>query len=563
MDKDNNYYVIFEDDITLGSNKFKERFDKLKPEFEKNDVLFLGYHMFTNKRAEDGNKTKYDTICDDTQLAIKPLDNNLYIGGFFSYSINKTGAKKLLDYIALNGIKHGIDYLVKIIAGLNVCEIQPFIVFSEWYEKKDKPIDTDIQMNYDSLDFNNTVEDRFEFIAKLDHIGDDIYFKPGTLMECMVEALKDEACVGFNTLGFFKNKIEDREKLTSSMYFKETDGIYVKKSALIKNRPLALVPATALAAPTLAPAPTLALATALDKKLRVKMLCNWCSSEQLCKEWATMYNTTNIELTWTEVATEIDNYVIINKPGPNGTDYYDPQRTIVFQMEPWVADETKKWGVKTWGEWATPEPLKFLKVFTHKTHLNNVQWQIDYPFHTQPVPGGDAKQNRIATICSVKNFDEGHLLRNKFIHYLETLAPSSLIDVWGQENYQQFRTSYKGPVPEENKYNVYANYKYCFAAENNLEYNYATEKIWECILCESLCFYWGCPNLEDYLDPLAFVRLPLEDPAAALKIIQQAMAEDWWTQRIEVIKQMKERILTKLGFFPMLAEELIYNKIIK
>ena len=52
------------------------------------------------------------------------------------------------------------------------------------------------------------------------------------------------------------------------------------------------------------------------------------------------------------------------------------------------------------------------------------------------------------------------------------------------------------------------------------------------------------------------MRLPLEDPAAALKIIQQAMAEDWWTQRIEVIKQMKEKILNKLGFFPLLKDVL-------
>jgi hypothetical protein len=99
---------------------------------------------------------------------------------------------------------------------------------------------------------------------------------------------------------------------------------------------------------------------------------------------------------------------------------------------------------------------------------------------------------------------------------------------------------------------VYARYKYCFVAENNSEHNYATEKIWECILCESLCFYWGCPNLEEYLDPHSFVRLPLEDPAAALKIMQQAIKEDWWSQRIETIKLMKEKILTKLGFFPLL-----------
>jgi hypothetical protein len=91
------------------------------------------------------------------------------------------------------------------------------------------------------------------------------------------------------------------------------------------------------------------------------------------------------------------------------------------------------------------------------------------------------------------------------------------------------------------------------AVENNSEHNYATEKLWEAILCESLCFYWGCPNLEEYLDTAAFVRLPLEDPTAALQIIQQAIAEDWWSQRIGVIKQMKAKILNELGFFPLIS----------
>jgi len=260
------------------------------------------------------------------------------------------------------------------------------------------------------------------------------------------------------------------------------------------------------------------------------------------KKWS------NIEITHED--TDIDYYVIINYPLDDAV--YEASKTIVFQMEPWVYDETKRWGVKTWGnKWSAPDPTKFLKVFTHKTHLNNVQWQIDYPFHSTPVTDGTKKLNKVATICSSKNFDEGHLLRNTFIRYCEQQYMNN-IDVFGKDNFHNFNTLYKGPVPDENKYNVYSNYKYCLGVENNSEHNYATEKLWEAILCESLCFYWGCPNIEEYIDEKAFVRLPLEDPKAALQIIQQAMAEDWWTQRIEVIKQMKKIILNELGFFPLL-----------
>jgi hypothetical protein len=205
--------------------------------------------------------------------------------------------------------------------------------------------------------------------------------------------------------------------------------------------------------------------------------------------------------------------------------------------------------VKTWGEWASPDPTKFLKVFTHKTHLNNVQWQIDYPFYTKPIDN-QSKLNKVASIVSKKNFDMGHQLRNDFIKKSENYAIHP-VDVYGKENYHLLQ-NYQGAIKDENKFNVYSKYKYCFCAENNWIYNYATEKIWEPILCESLCFYWGCPNLEDYIDPKAFVRLPLEDPAAALSIIRQAIEEDWWSQRIEIIKQMKKKILNELGFFPLM-----------
>ena len=44
----------------------------------------------------------------------------------------------------------------------------------------------------------------------------------------MIIADKDSNCIGFNTLGFFKNKI-DIDDLKPSRYFKEEDGIYIKK----------------------------------------------------------------------------------------------------------------------------------------------------------------------------------------------------------------------------------------------------------------------------------------------------------------------------------------------
>ena len=549
-DKNNNYYVIYEDDFSL-STAFSEQFSNLTNEFDEKEVIFLGYHMFTNKRKEV--KEIYDNMT-IKKVKVEALNKDLYIGGTFAYSINKTGAKKLVDYIESKGIKHGIDYLMKITPGLNSCELQPHIVFSEWNEAGTSCVDTDIQTNYQALDFNKTIEEQFDFMPQLDQMGNDLYYHRGlSLIDSMVKAIKDPNCIGFNTLGFFKNKIDN---LTSSQYFREKDGIYIKKGAAPTPAPhhphterevieISSQDCARVSLPEMGVDSCTQREWTMSLPLRVKLIGNWCSPEQLCKEWSNMYqDRNNIKLTWSDDDREIDYYVIINYPRP--CDKYISEKTIVFQMEPWISDPAKNWGVKTWGEWSQPDPNKFFKVFTHKNHLNNVQWQFVHDMSR--VIDNLKKKNKVATVCSYKNFDTGHLLRNEFI---KSCGDSDIIDVWGQQNFHGFK-NYCGMIEEDNKFNVYSNYKYCFSVENNMETNYATEKIWEPILCESLCFYWGCPNLEDYIDARAFVRLPLEDPAAALTIIQQAIAEDWWSQRIGVIKQMKEKILNELGFFPLL-----------
>lgn len=67
-------------------------------------------------------------------------------------------------------------------------------------------------------------------------------------------------------------------------------------------------------------------------------------------------------------------------------------------MEPWVGDSSRNWGAHTWGEWARPDPSKFLEVFSHDRHLNAVQLQCDVP----PL-FPDVRNDRVMTIVSAQN----------------------------------------------------------------------------------------------------------------------------------------------------------------
>jgi hypothetical protein len=433
-----------------------------------------------------------------------------YVGGTFAYSINRTGAKKMIDYIEKNGIKHGIDYLFKIIPELECYESKPQLCFSEWNENG-KEIDSDIQNMGDTFDFEKILMDKYEYYPKQDFYGRDIHFqRADSLIDKLIIAEKLVECVCFNTFGFYKNAFD------SNNLIKIEGDLYVKKTAIRS-----------------------------DNRIRIRMMCDWCSSEQLCREWSNMcldgFRWNNIEITWdTE---NIDYYVIINRTNETG---YDKSRTVVFQMEPWVCDESKDWGVKTWGDWSIPRG--FMKVFSHQDNLNNVQWQIP---RIDGIVIPEKKTDKIISILSNKNFDDGHIKRIEFIQRLEERGFNG-IDVYGFENFHKYK-NYVGTTADKVEM---SQYKYCFSCENNCEKNYATEKIWEPILCECLCFYWGCPNLEEHIDGGAFVRLDLDDFEGAMALVKKAIDEDWWSARVDIIRKEKRKILEEIGFFPNLKKVL-------
>ena len=67
-----------------------------------------------------------------------------------------------------------------------------------------------------------------------------------------------------------------------------------------------------------------------------------------------------------------------------------------------------------------------------------------------------------------------------------------------------------------------------------------------------MVFYYDCTYVSDYIDPKAFVLLDITDFEKSYQIIKQALSEDWWSQRIDIIRQEKCRILNELAFFPII-----------
>ena len=521
---DQDRYLIFEDDVQIEPG-FNDKLVQLQKDItDTTDFLFLGSSTQASKEF-----TKREVLT--TGVLTAPLSMGDYIGGFFGYIITKAGAIKMLDFISKCGIRHGIDYLVKVVPGLNCLTAQPHIVFSEVVHNGSANQDSNIQLNLDCFHFEEIInEDNWEFHKGVDMTGNDISFigrKPRN--DLMVTAHFTQGCVAFNTLGFFKNKLTN---LTKSPYFGESDGVYVRKQQVVqKEKP-----------------------TKESGIVRVRMMGNYWTSQELCQEWNNLtkgnYRWNNIQFTWE--TNNIDYYVIINRPCNN--DYYNPAKTILFQMEPWCYNPNHNWGVKTWGEWAKPDESKFLQVRSHRNYYNNGFWQLRSSYtELKAMTSTIEKYNHsiISTICSSKYFDEGHIKRIDFLKFIE-LKDDPIVNFhyYNHDNPFQFKNYMGVARPNIDKEVGMMKYRYYFMCENNAEHNFITEKLWEPILCHCLCFYWGCPNASDYIDPRAFVQLDMNDFEKSFAIVKQAIAENWWEQRLPFIIQEREKILEYYAFCP-------------
>ena len=271
-----------------------------------------------------------------------------------------------------------------------------------------------------------------------------------------------------------------------------------------------------------------ATSSIIKEPFRICLLCNWTTNLEI--DWSKMNPDPS---QWILVRDDPDIWIIINAPPANA--FYIPKRTIVFQMEPNMT-------VEKWGEWAHPDENVFRKVFTHATDYNNVEWHLSTS-HTQLMTNTIDKTKIMSVICSNKNIDQGQRLRLEFIELLSTSEIN--VDIYGNNAYSNMQITLPYGMKNDGMYP----YKYHFAAENNYISNYFTEKIIDAILAECLCFYWGCPNISEYIDPNVFILVDLNRKEEGIEIIQKAIANNEWEKRIDSIRMMKRKILNEMTLF--------------
>ena len=285
----------------------------------------------------------------------------------------------------------------------------------------------------------------------------------------------------------------------------------------------------------------------------VKIMCNWMSSADLGACWDKM---SQGQLTWnsltfiTQDDARADYYVIINRP-PYPHIYYAPQKTIVFRMEPDTGTNPY------WNNWFL-SASDFMWFMDLDRFRNNSEWHLSLSHSDLTHQYIPKTHNRLSSVVSSLYVMEGHRLRLDFLKYLEEKHdPDIQLDIYGKTNSFQFH-HYRGELPYHQKDNGILPYKYTFIAENCSRPNYLTEKILDAILGETLCFYWGCSNIESFLHPLSYVKLDLHDKEQSFQTVKLCISMHEWECRLPFIRQEKAKILAHYSLFPR-VESLIYT----
>lgn len=105
----------------------------------------------------------------------------------------------------------------------------------------------------------------------------------------------------------------------------------------------------------------------------------------------------------------------------------------------------------------------------------------------------------------------------------------------------------------EDKWDVLAPYKYTIAIENDYVNDWMTEKIIDPILTFTMPFYYGCPNINKYLNPTSYLNIDIDDFEGSINIIEDAIRNDLHSKFMVNAKEDILLILNKHQLFPMCA----------
>lgn len=218
------------------------------------------------------------------------------------------------------------------------------------------------------------------------------------------------------------------------------------------------------------------------------------------------------------------------------------EQTILVTQEPPTIKLYPDCYTRQFGYVLTTQDATYLPHPNYRVGRGCLMWFAGYDMEEALAEPNYPKTKLISTVCSNKMMKHTqHFSRFKLTQYLSAHMPE--LDWYG-----------RGMKALKNKTDALSPYKYHIAVENYIHRHHWTEKIADPLLGMCLTFYAGDPALQEILPEGSFVPIPIDDPPAALEIIQKSIRDNEYEKRLPAIKEARRLIATRYNLRDQVAE---------
>lgn len=183
------------------------------------------------------------------------------------------------------------------------------------------------------------------------------------------------------------------------------------------------------------------------------------------------------------------------------------------------------------------------KVILHSPIL---PWQLEYSYDKSQVTSKlfdpeyyKKKTKLLSVITSGKALTSTQLQRIKFVRMLKEVLDDQ-VDVFGLD--KKF----------DNKSDALIPYKYSVVIENNTTPHMWTEKLADCLIADTVPFYYGAPNVFDYFNRDSILPINIYDEFRAIQFIREVLRYNMYSCATKSIKENQNKALHDYNLFTVI-----------
>jgi hypothetical protein len=255
------------------------------------------------------------------------------------------------------------------------------------------------------------------------------------------------------------------------------------------------------------------------KYIKIKLICDWTDSEKLCYQINKM---TKGSLLWNNIKfvyddNLIDYFIIFNNIYKDT--YYEPSKTIIFINNDENYENKYESNILK---------NKFMKIIKSNINENYYFWKINKTYIELVYETFEKKYNNF--FINLSNKYENKIEICNLIKYIKN-NDNNILDIYFNHN-------------------IYDNllitkYKYCIIIQEDEDYNIIKllHNIFDVLLSECLCFYYGTSDIFNYIDEDAIIKIDLNNITETYDILKKSINENIFSKKIDFIKKQKIKIL--------------------